>query len=148
MSEFNKERKMQYVAEMSESDKITFLQALVRLAKADGNFDEDEKNFVHEISLAYGVPASRFDEVLAVVSDDELVEKVKSIKDRYQAMCLIKEMCMLASSDGDLSDEEVLLIGRVGEAMGLELEKIQQISEWVIDRIIWIEQGKIIFEKF
>ena len=41
MSEFNKERKMQYVAEMSESDKITFLQALVRLAKADGNFDED-----------------------------------------------------------------------------------------------------------
>jgi hypothetical protein len=32
--------------------------------------------------------------------------------------------------------------------MGVELEKIQQISQWVIDRIIWLEEGKIIFEKF
>ena len=29
-----------------------------------------------------------------------------------------------------------------------KLEKIQQISQWVIDRIIWLEEGKIIFEKF
>jgi len=147
MSKVKKEKGMQYTAGMNEDDKITFLQALVRLAKTDG-FGENEKNFVRDVSLAYGVPASRFDEVLAISSDDELVEKVKGIANRYQAMCLIKEMCMLANSDGDLSDEEVLLIGRVGEAMGLELEKIQQISQWVIDRIIWIEQGKIIFEKF
>ena len=47
----------------------------------------------------------------------------------------------------DLTDREMLLIGRVGLAMGLELEKIEQISRWVVDRIVWIEEGKIIFEK-
>ena len=57
-------------------------------------------------------------------------------------------MCLLANDDSDLSDNETLLIGRVGQAMGVELEKIQQISQWVIDRIIWLEEGKIIFEKF
>lgn len=57
-------------------------------------------------------------------------------------------MCLLANADSDLSDNETLLIGRVGQAMGVELEKIQQISQWVIDRIIWLEEGKIIFEKF
>lgn len=57
-------------------------------------------------------------------------------------------MCLLANTDSDLSDNETLLIGRVGQAMGVELEKIQQISQWVIDRIIWLEEGKIIFEKF
>jgi len=29
----------------------------------------------------------------------------------------------------------------------LEIEKIEQISNWVIDRIIWLEQAKIIFEE-
>ncbi len=139
---------MQDMVEMTEAEKVVFLKALIRLARADGNFDEDEKAFIREISLAYGVAAECFDEVLAVASDDELVDEVKKIKNRHMAMYLIKEMCTLANSDGDLSDAEMLLIGRVGEAMGLELEKIQQISQWVIDRIIWIEQGKIIFEKF
>ena len=58
---------------------------------------------------------------------------------------LIKEMCMLAHADDELSDSETLLIGKVGEAMGVSLEKIQQISNWVIDRIIWLERGKLIF---
>ena len=29
----------------------------------------------------------------------------------------------------------------------LTYEKIEQISQWVIDRIIWLEEGKIIFEQ-
>ena len=59
----------------------------------------------------------------------------------------MKEMCMLANADKDLSETETMLIGRIGQAMGVELDKIQQISQWVIDRIIWLEEGKIIFEK-
>ena len=73
---------------------------------------------------------------------------VKVIKDRKLAMNLIKEMCMLANFDGDMSDEEIVLIGRVGEAMGLSVDKIQDISQWVIDRIVLQERGKIIFEQF
>ena len=46
-----------------------------------------------------------------------------------------------------LSDEETLFIGKVGIALGIEMEKIEQISNWVIDHIIWLEQAKIIFEE-
>lgn len=148
MSGFRMESDMQNLADMSEDVKVVFLKALVRLAKTDGNFDENEREFVREVALAYAVPASRFDEILNVESDEALLEDVKVIKDRHIAMDLVKEMCMLANTDGDLSDDEVMLIGRVGQAMGLELDKIQQISQWVIDRIVWLEEGKIIFEKF
>jgi hypothetical protein len=55
---------------------------------------------------------------------------------------------MLGHADNDLSDEETLFIGHAGLTMGVELEKIEQISNWVIDRIIWLEQGKIIFEEY
>lgn len=62
-------------------------------------------------------------------------------------MELIKEMCVLAHADDELSDEETALIGKVGMAMGIDLDKIEQISNWVIDRLIWLEEAKIIFEE-
>ena len=39
------------------------------------------------------------------------------------------------------------MIGKIGLAMGIELEKIEQISNWIIDHVIWLEQAKIIFEE-
>ena len=147
MSNFNMENDMGYLASMTEDERVVFLKTLARLAMSDGEFDDEEKLFIREMALALGVPENRYDEIRAKASDDEIVDPVKLIKDRKKAMMLIKEMCLLANSDGDLSDKEVLLIGRVGESMGLELEKIEQISQWVIDRIVWLEEGKIIFEK-
>lgn len=147
MSGLNMENDMSYLSEMSEDDRVTFLKVLVRLAKADGSVDEGEKAFIVELGKAFGIPQSRVEEIRLVASDDDIVEEAKKIKNRRVAMELVKEMCMLANSDGDLSDRETLLIGRVGKAMGLELEKIEQIGQWVIDRIVWLEEGKIIFEK-
>ena len=148
MSNFNMENDMGYLASMTEDERVVFLKTLARLAMSDGEFDDEEKLFIREMALALGVPENRYDEIRAKASDDEIVDAVKLIKDRKKAMMLIKEMCLLANADSDLSDNETLLIGRVGQAMGVELEKIQQISQWVIDRIIWLEEGKIIFEKF
>lgn len=147
MSYFNVENDMQYLAEMNEDEKVVFLKTLTRLAKADGHLDENEKDFIREAAVVFGVPAARFEEVMKTGDDEQLIGEVKKIKNRKIALELIKEMCLLANSDSDLSDSETLLIGRVGQAMGVELDKIQQISQWVIDRIIWLEEGKIIFEK-
>lgn len=147
MSYFNMENDMQYLTDMSEDEKVVFLKTLTRLAKADGRLDEDENDFIREVAVVFGVPENRYPEIMQVKDDEDIVEAVKVIKNRKTAMELIKEMCLLANTDSDLSDNEVLLIGRVGQAMGVELEKIQQISQWVIDRIIWLEEAKIIFEK-
>lgn len=148
MPHFNMENDMEVLKKMNEDEKVVYLKALARLAKSDGDFDEDEKEFIINMARVFGITADRRDEVLSLESDEELVEQVKIIKERPKALELVKEMCMLANADSDLSDREIMLIGKVGTAMGVELEKIQEISQWVIDRIIWLEQGKIIFEKF
>ncbi len=147
MSNFNMESDMGYLSSMNEDERVVFLRTLARLAMSDGEFDDEEKLFIREMALVFGVPENRYEEIKAKTTDDEIIDGVKIIRDRKKAMELVKEMCLLANSDGDLSDKEILLIGRVGQAMGLELEKIEQISQWVIDRIIWLEKGKIIFEK-
>ncbi len=148
MTNFNMENDMEVLKKMNEDEKVVYLKALTRLAKSDGEFDDDEKEFIVNMARALGIAADRREEVLSIKSDDELVNEVKIIKERPKALELVKEMCMLANSDSDLSENEIRLIGKVGTAMGVELEKIQEISQWVIDRIIWLEQGKIIFEKF
>ena len=123
------------------------MKAFSRLAGADGHLDEDELAFIRSMARIYGISDKRVDEILKIDSDEEVVNAVKVIDNRRAALELIKEMCVLAHADDELSDQEALLIGRVGQAMGVELEKIEQISNWIIDRIIWLEQAKIIFEE-
>jgi uncharacterized tellurite resistance protein B-like protein len=79
--------------------------------------------------------------------DASLIREVGKITNRRAALELVKEMCMLAHADEKLSDEETLFIGKVGQAMGVTPDKIEQISGWVIDRLILLEEGKIIFEE-
>ena len=141
------EQNMEILSQLTENQKVAFMKAFSRLASADGYLDENELAFIRNMAEIYGIPDKRVDEILKIDNDDEVVEAVKVIDNRRAALELIKEMCVLAHADDELSDEETLLIGRVGQAMGIELEKIEQISNWIIDRIIWLEQAKIIFEE-
>lgn len=138
---------MEILSKLNEDQKIAFMKAFARLASSDGYLDEDELAFIKNMAHVYGISKHRVEEILKVDNDEEVVEAVKVIDNRRAAMELIKEMCILAHADDELSDKETLLIGRVGLAMGVELEKIEQISNWIIDRIIWLEQAKIIFEE-
>lgn len=147
MADFNMEQDMEYLTKLNEEQRIAFMKALARLANADGKLDDDEKEFIREAAKIYGVPEGRLEEILKQGSDDEVVEAVKIIDNRRAALELVKEMCVLAHADDELSDNEILLIGRIGQAMGIEPKKIEQISQWVIDRLIWVEEGKIIFEE-
>lgn len=135
-----------YIAGMSEQDKITFLKVLTVLAKSDDSFDETQKERIEDTAILFGISADKIPAILQEESQEETIKKASEIKNRRVALALIREACFLANSDGDLKDEEILYIGKIGEAMGLDLEKIEQISQWVIDHIILQAQKKIIFE--
>ena len=136
-----------YILDLDEEQKIAFLRAFSKMAGIDGNFDENEKLFIKNVAVSFGIAQDKTDCILDVSDEDRIVEDVAKIKNRRVALELIKELCMLAHADDNMSDEETLFIGRIGLAMGVELEKVEQISNWVIDRLIWLDQGKIIFEE-
>ncbi len=147
MSNSNTEEQMSYISQMTEEEKVIFLKVLVALARSDGTFEDEEKAFIKDLAIVFGIRKENTANILAETSDEQLIADAAIIKNRAAALQLIKEACLLANSDGDLSEREVVLIGKIGQAMGIELEKIEQISQWVIDRIIWLEEGKIIFEQ-
>jgi len=131
---------------LTETQKIAFLRAFSKMACVDGNFDECEKEFIQNAGIHLGISREKVNDILSHVDKKEILKDVATITNRRAALELIKELCILAHADEKLTDEEVLFIGQVGEAMGIEPEKIEQISNWVIDRLIWLNQGKIIFE--
>ncbi len=137
---------LEEMLKMSEDNRIAYLKAFAKLACTDGGFDEKEKQFIKKLATTYQISENRIDEIFNCGSGEEIIEKVKKIDNRKIALGLIKELCILAHADDTLSDEETLFIGRVGQAMGIELDKIEQISNWVIDKIILAEEAKIIFE--
>ena len=133
-----------YLNSASAEEKVVFFKVLLHLADADGFTDKNEITFIKEAALAQGIEVESLKDF-----DDEakILKEVKIIKNRHLAMELIREMCMLSPVDNILSDEETLFIGKVGIALGIEMEKIEQISNWVIDHIFWLEQAKVIFEE-
>lgn len=132
---------------LEEDQKGAFLQAFVKMANVDGHFDESERDFILTIAEDLGLSAKTMEHIFDAEDTNKILTDLSGIKDRFAAMEIIKELCLLAHADSELSDEETLFLGRVGQAMGLELEKIEEISAWVIDYIVWKEQGKIIFEE-
>ncbi|MBR1601452.1 MAG: TerB family tellurite resistance protein [Alphaproteobacteria bacterium] len=134
-----------YLSNASSEEKEIFFKVLIHLSASDGHTDESEIGFIKEAAITHGI--KKIDDLFAVSNEDDILKEVKIIKNRHLALELIKEMCMLSHVDNLLSDEETLFIGKVGIALGIEMEKIEQISNWVIDRIIWMEQAKYIFEE-
>ena len=147
MPNTNKLNNKSFITLMSEQEKIAFLKILVALASCDDNFDDDEKAYVKETAIVFGLNKDNVEEILKPISDEEIIAQASLITERQAALQLLKEACFLANSDGDLSDKEILLIGKIGQAMNIELEKVEEISNWVVEKIIWIEKGKIIFEQ-
>lgn len=135
------------ILKLNESQKMAFLRAFSKMAAADGNFDDCEKAFIKNAAVGFGISEDKAEEAFNNLDEDEIIKEVSQITDRRAALELIKEMCVLAHADDKLSEEETLFIGKVGLAMGIELEKIEQISNWVIDRLVWLDEGKIIFEE-
>lgn len=129
----------------NETEKKAFFQVLICLANIDDNFDADELEFIKDAAKVQKI--ANIEELYNYGSPKEVIERVKVIHDRHLALELVREMCILSHVDNYLSDSETLFIGQVGLALGVELEKIEQISNWVIDRIIWLEQAKLIFEE-
>ncbi len=133
-----------HILKLNEEQKIVFFKALAYMAKIDDHIDEEEIKYIKGAAAKYHIV--QFSEIFNFQDEKDIFNQVKKLPNRRVGLELIKELCLLGHSDSDLSDDEVLFIGKIGTAMGIELEKIEQISDWVVDKIIWLEKGKIIFE--
>ncbi|MGD9637801.1 MAG: TerB family tellurite resistance protein [Alphaproteobacteria bacterium] len=138
-----------YLEELSLDGKKIFMKVLAHIARADGNFDDDEKEFVKSLCSINDIDEKYFDEIIKKRSDDDIAFLVTEANfSEGLKLALVRDMFTLANADGDLTDNEVLSIANVGEALEIPLEKLEEISEWVADGIDWRLRGQEIFGDF
>ena len=135
-----------YIQQLSEIEKVTFVRALIFLIKSDGSFDDRERECIHEIVNIYNIK----DKVAAINApmgeDILLTEIANTINDRHKALSLIRELLTMAHVDEELGDAEVNFIEKVAAKLNIEPEKVLQINELVLERKDWLVKSAVVME--
>ncbi len=135
-----------YIQQLSEQEKITFVRALIFLIKADGRVDDRERECIHEIVEIYGV-GNKMAAINAPMGEDVLLPEIaNTIKDRRKALALIRELLTMAHVDDELGDEEVNFVEKVAAGLNIEPEKVLEINELVLERKNWLVKSAAVME--
>lgn len=135
-----------YIQQLSEQEKITFVRALIFLIKADGRVDDRERECIHEIVEIYGV-GNKMAAINAPMGKDVLLPEIaNTIKDRHKALALIRELLTMAHVDDELGDEEVNFVEKVAAELNIEPEKVLEINELVLERKAWLVKSAAVME--
>lgn len=133
-----------YLKEATDEEKNIFITVLCTLASADGKIKPEEMEYIDGLARKSDIEIRP---VFFSCPAETCIEKAAQIQNRHLALALLKHMFVLAYTDNEFSDSEGNFICRISQAMNIEAEKVQEISSWVIDRIIWLEQAAQIFEE-
>lgn len=128
----------------SPEEKEIFLSTLCTLAQIDGKIKPEEMDFIESLGKTMHLELKP---QFFTYSPKNCLSKIGCIKDRRLSLELIKDMLTIAYTDNDFSDSEGHFICDVGDALKIEPQKIGEISSWIIDHIIWLEQEALIFEE-
>ena len=71
MTDINNSNHKSFIAQMSEQEKLTFLKVLVALAKCDSDFDDDEKAYIKETAIVFGLTKEHVNEILTPMTDED-----------------------------------------------------------------------------
>lgn len=135
-----------YIQQLSEQEKITFVRALIFLIKADGRVDDRERECIHEIVEIYGV-GNKMAAINAPMGEDVLLPEIaNTIKDRRKALALIRELLTMAHVDDELGDEEVNFVEKVAAKLNVEPEKVLEINELILERKAWLVKSAAVME--
>ncbi len=133
-----------YLKEAADEEKNIFFTILCALASADGKIKPEEMQYIDDLAQQSNTEIKPF---FFNCPTETCLKKVAQIQDRHLALVLLKHIFILAYTDNNFSDSEGNFICQISQAMNIEPEKVQEISSWVIDRIIWLEQAEQIFEE-
>ena len=135
-----------YIQQLSETEKVTFVRALIFLIKSDGRVDDHERECIHEIVNIYNIK-NKVAAINAPMGEDILLTEIaNTINDRHKALSLIRELLTMAHVDEELGDAEVNFIEKVAAKLNIEPEKVLQINELVLERKAWLVTSAVVME--
>lgn len=124
---------------LSENDICFHLNALKKLAMADGVFDDSEKRFIDQIAQMYCLSYPKLDfESLQnrELTDEEYAQGLDNLKQNaLMSKLLLKDLISLGYADGNYSEPERKRVREIGAQLNISEESIQRLEQ-AVDSVV------------
>ncbi len=134
-----------FTADMTEEEKNIYLQALKYVLEANNTTSNND--FISDLAQKTGVTKKQLRELPKVENIDMLIKLIRKIPNIRKKRFIIREMIMLAMADHEISDKEMHDIYKVGTAVGIKEEKINDFFLWAAQGLEWQVEGIRLIEK-
>jgi len=128
------------------NQKLAYVQLLSYLSKIDSSPELIEKEFTHKLIVRLQIPAESLENLQIPSNKEEVYDVLRPIRSREIAVDLVHCLWFAASMDGIVTDEEIELIRKIAEILGLDDNKTLEISHFVQDELIFFERAQQVLE--
>lgn len=130
-----------------------YLDFLTCVMLADGVIQEEEKsaflNILNRVGLSKKLSKKYF-RILSgtqLIDRDDVISRVASQKDKEILVWIVRDAFLIADANGDVSDEEILLIKKLLEKSGVTPSRMKKIIQWGNEFIDHTKNGLKLFGK-
>ncbi|MEG2013879.1 MAG: TerB family tellurite resistance protein [Anaerovoracaceae bacterium] len=116
---------------MNEQEKSIYLKALMYIAMADDEVEEDEIQYFQKLGIMYGLKEQQIADLQkSVINREESIESILlGLTERSTKLTLLYDLVALCYADGKYSIVEKTGLQKICEIMGVETTKTTELEE-------------------
>ncbi len=123
-----------FVDLLEHKEKAALMMLLVDIAKADGNIDSSEMDFLTKYANEHGVE-------LDLEKNISIYDACRQISSQKAKVVTMQEIVKLAIVDGNYDEGEKAGAMAIAEMLSIETDTFKKIEEWVLDGQQWVQRG-------
>ena len=121
---------------LDADEQRVLMELLIYMAKADGQVVDIEDEVLHQYAELVDVDFGTLDGNLG---PEELIPRLEEPASR---IIVLQEMLRLAHIDGLFSDDEQEAILTMAQYMGIPIDLLRKVDEWVLEGLKWVWRGE------
>lgn len=126
---------------LSTEEQEIFINALVYILNTDKNFKPAKNEYLVHQAKEIGFPMKKLSTIKPIVKPETISNNLLKIHNVRLRRYFMREMIMLAISDHELTDTEMCNIYKIGTAIGIKQDKINDFFLWAAQGIEWQVEG-------
>lgn len=128
-------------------EKLASLKALVYMLNINKKHNKNKYEYFLMQIKAIGIAESKYEECKNNCAYSDVVKSLKSLDSIRTQRYIIREMIMLAISGYNISDEDIRVIYKIAEDIGVSSEKVGDFFIWAAKGIEWRIEGAQLVEE-
>lgn len=124
--------------------RINFLKGLIRLAQADGVVNENEFAFYRQVAVVLELGEAEVESLEKL--KDRTNEIIFHFETDREKMFFLVQAVQLCCVDNDYSDAERNEIRDMCQEMGISVEALEKVEQWVSEGMEWNKRGETLLE--